>query len=185
MNVFILNSGRCGSTTWIRACAHIDNFSAGHETRSHLSGDARLDYPDQHIEADNRLSWLLGRLDRHYGDRALYVHLQRDPEAVIRSFARRRDFGILRAYHEGILLGSDPALPAVELATDYLETVQANIALFLRDKPHSLQVRLEHWQQDFPCFWQAIGASGDLDAALQEFCVQHNSSASNGLLGPP
>ena len=67
MNVFILNSGRCGSTTWIRACTHIDNFSAGHETRSHLSGDARLDYPDRHIEADNRLSWLLGRLDRQYG----------------------------------------------------------------------------------------------------------------------
>ena len=182
MNVFVLNAGRCGSTTWIRACSHIRNFSAGHETRIHLVGAERLNYPDRHIEADNRLCWLLGRLDRQYGDRAFYVHLQRDPAATAQSFARRRAFGILQAYADGILLGSEPTATPLVLADDYLETVQANIECFLRDKSHTLDVRLEQAKQDFPRFWQAIGAEGDLDAALAEFDIRHNSSKQNGLI---
>ena len=78
MNIFILNTGRCGSTTFIRACQHISNFTATHESRSGLIGEERLNYPDNHIEADNRLSWFLGRLDRKYGDNAFYLHMSRD-----------------------------------------------------------------------------------------------------------
>ena len=81
-NVFVLCTGRCGSTTLVEACGHLSNWTSGHETRTHLLGPARLAYPDGHIEADNRLSWLLGRLDEAFGDRAAYVHLTRDPEAV-------------------------------------------------------------------------------------------------------
>lgn len=78
MNVFVLSTGRCGSTTFVKACEHITNFSAAHESRTGLLGAARLDYAGNHIEADNRLSWLLGRLDRTYGNAAFYVHLRRD-----------------------------------------------------------------------------------------------------------
>ncbi|MEJ1383421.1 MAG: hypothetical protein RPV21_03475, partial [Candidatus Sedimenticola sp. (ex Thyasira tokunagai)] len=67
MNIFILNTGRCGSTTFIEACRHITNYSAAHESRIQLIGDRRLAYPQNHIEADNRLSWLLGRLEHTYG----------------------------------------------------------------------------------------------------------------------
>jgi hypothetical protein len=58
VNVFVLGRGRCGSTTFIRAYKHISNFTSGHETRARLLGEARLNYPDHHIEADNRLSWM-------------------------------------------------------------------------------------------------------------------------------
>jgi ferritin-like protein len=51
--------------TFIRACQHITNYTAGHETRSTLLGEARVAYPDQHIEADNRLSWMLGKLGKN------------------------------------------------------------------------------------------------------------------------
>ncbi len=183
MNVFVLNSGRCGSTTWIRACSHITNYTAGHESRAHLIGPQRLAYPDRHIEADNRLSWFLGRLERAYGDRAFYVHLRRDPEATARSFARRRHFGILHAYHRGILLGADPEPDGLELARDYLETVEANIALFLRGKSRVLEARLEHLREDFLRFWEAIGAEGDLEAALAELAIRHNRSPEGG--APP
>jgi len=176
LNVFVLNSGRCGSTTFIRACAHIDNFSAGHESRIQLSGANRLAYPEQHIEADNRLCWLLGRLDRRFGRAAYYVHLRRDPQAVIASFAGRGDFGIMRAWREGVLLGGAGQDPE-ELAADYLETVEANIELFLRDKPHRMQVRLETVHRDFARFWEWIGARGDRAAALAEWRVRYNASA--------
>jgi hypothetical protein len=176
MNIFVLNSGRCGSTTWIRACEHMCNYTAGHESRAHLVGPARLAYPENHIEADNRLSWLLGRLEATYGKQALYVHLRRDPEATASSFARRYDFGIMKAYREGILIGADPQLSSLSLARDYLETVEHNIALFLRDKPRVLEARLEYLEEDFLRFWSLIGAEGDLDAALAELRIHHNSS---------
>lgn len=74
MNVFVLCTGRCGSTTFIESARHISNYSAGHETRTYLTGAARFDYPQSHIEADNRLSWLLGRLNKTFGGgRFMYI----------------------------------------------------------------------------------------------------------------
>ena len=84
LNVFVLCTGRCGSVTFARACRFIDNYTAGHETAHGYN----LEYPDRHIEVDNRLSWFLGRLDERYPD-AYYVHLLRRREDVVQSFARR------------------------------------------------------------------------------------------------
>ena len=42
MNVFVLNTGRCGSTTFIEACRHITNYSAAHESKTGRLGPARL-----------------------------------------------------------------------------------------------------------------------------------------------
>ncbi|MFZ5484285.1 MAG: hypothetical protein ACOZB0_08655 [Pseudomonadota bacterium] len=176
MNVFVLNAGRSGSSTFIAACRPIENFSAGHETRARLVGPQRLAYPARHIEADNRLSWLLGRLDQAYGDRAWYVHLVRDPDAAAASFVRRAGFGIMKAYREGILLDPEAPPDPEALARDYLATVDANIALFLKDKSHVMTVRLESASEDFQQFWDWIGARGDLDRALAEWTVRHNAS---------
>ncbi len=176
MNVFVLNSGRCGSTTFIRACAHIRNYSAAHESRLRLLGPARLAYPQRHIEADNRLSWYLGRLERTYGDRACYVHLQRVRAAAAASFSRRMEFGIMQAYREGMLLGGEAGQTDLQLAEDYLETVEANIAQFLRDKTRRMDFSLENAKADFPRFWELIEAQGDLDAALAEWDVSYNAS---------
>ena len=176
MNVFVLNSGRCGSTTFIRACTHIRNYSAGHESRIHRIGPGRLAYPERHIEADNRLSWYLGRLEQAYGERAFYVHLSRDRGATAASFARRADFGIMQAYREGILLGGTEGQDALDLALDYLETVDTNIRLFLGDKPLRMDFRLETAKEDFTRFWRQIGAEGELHRALAEWDVNHNAS---------
>jgi hypothetical protein len=177
MNIFILNTGRCGSTTFIQACRHIVNFSAGHESRLRMIGPERLAYPDRHIEADNRLSWFLGRLDRAYGDEAYYVHLSREREAAAESFARRADFGIMKAYREGILLEGKVDQTALDIAHDYLDTVEANIKLFLKDKPNQMAFSLARARDDFSAFWRWIGAEGDLDKALLEWDSRYNASA--------
>jgi hypothetical protein len=174
MNAFVLTTGRSGSTTFIQACRHIHNYSSGHETRIRLAGPDRLAYPDRHIEADNRLSWLLGRLERAYGDRARYVHLRRDPQATAASFARRSGFGIMKAYREGIL--ARPRQGELALARDYIETVEANIEAFLAGKTHVLRFRLEQAVEDFERFWTWIGAQGDLPAALGEWKIRYNAS---------
>lgn len=175
MNVFILNSGRCGSTTFSKACQHIMNYSSGHESRLRITGAGRLNYPDNHIEADNRLSWFLGRLDLIYGDNAFYVHLLRDKQPAINSFIKRADFGIMKAYREGIYLGKSASDPAV-MAADYLDTIETNIQLFLKDKSRQMTFRLENARTDFITFWKLIDAEGDMEKALKEWDITHNQS---------
>jgi hypothetical protein len=177
MNIFVLNTGRCGSSTFIKACQHISNYSAGHETRSRLIGDQRLAYPQSHIEADNRLSWFLGRLDQSYGDNALYVHLTRDKSATTESFVRRAHFGIMQAYTEGVLMGGAGEQTAEALAADYIDTIEANIRLFLKDKSNTMHFRLEQAKVDFPLFWERIAAEGDLQQAMSEWDYKYNASA--------
>ena len=176
MNIFILNSGRCGSTTFIKACQHITNYTSAHESLLTETGSKRFDYADNHIEADNRLSWFLGRLDETFGDNAYYVHLSRDLDTTADSFSRRINFGILKAYEQGILMHEKHKLPAHEIATDYIETVESNIKHFLKDKSSTMDISLETIKADFFKFWNNINAQGDLAKALKELDINYNAS---------
>ena len=181
MRVLVLCTGRCGSTTFQRACSHFTNYTSGHETRTARLGEARLAYPDHHIECDNRLSWLLGRLDSAFGDDAYYVHLTRDKEAVAQSYAKRvkYDGAIMPAYAKAILMGGmrkNKDTDMIEFARDYVDTVTANITHFLRDKSNVMQIDIETVKQSFPQFCDWIDAKGDLEAAGAEFDVRHNAS---------
>ena len=176
MNVFVLCTGRCGSTTFIRSCEHMTNYSTGHEGRARLIGEARFAYPPNHIEADNRLSWTLGALDEAYGDNAYYVHLHRDPEAVARSLNHRWNspISIMAAYAHGIKKRSkaDP----LDICRDSVAMQTANIRHYLRDKSNVMDFPMEDAGTLFPEFWRWIGAEGDLDAALAEWRTKHNAT---------
>jgi hypothetical protein len=177
MNVFVLCTGRCGSQTFVKACSHFSNYSSAHESRMALLGPERLRYPGNHIEADNRLSWLLGRLDEVYGDTAFYVHLKRDVAAVAASYVRRFNFGIMQAYRDpGIIMGLPKDTDPIAVAVDYCNTVDSNIELFLKGKSRQMTFWLESAQRDFPVFCDRIGAEGDLTGALSEFSVRHDDT---------
>jgi len=183
MNVFILNTGRCGSTTFIKACEHITNFTAGHETRCRLVGEDRLAFAPNHIEADNRLSWILGRLDRRFGNHAYYVHLHRSEKATAKSFVNRFHSGIMRSYTRGVLMTPESRYSQMEIAHDYCQTIASNIELFLKDKTHTMSFSLENAEENFRQFWQWIAAEGDLEAALSEWRTSHNATGWRDTLG--
>jgi hypothetical protein len=176
MNVFILCTGRCGSTTFIEASKHISNYSAAHESRSRLIGPERLNYPPRHIEADNRLSWFLGRLDRVFGDNACYVHMKRDDRATAESLLRRHRSGVMRAYAAGILMRNGVRHSPPDICLDYCDTVNSNIVAFLKDKSRKMTFSLENARHDFRRFWTLIGAEGNLDKALAAWDVRYNAS---------
>ena len=185
MNVFILSTGRCGSTAIARACKHIINYTSAHESRCELMGDARLAYPDNHTESDNRLSWYLGRLHTKYGDDAFYVHLSRNRQRVAESYAGRDNlsYGIMQAFR-GIMI-TEKELDPLELAHEVCETVDSNIDFFLRDKPRVMRVCIEDAEAWFPEFWEWIGAEGDQAEALREFTVLHNATRDPALNSRP
>jgi hypothetical protein len=180
-NVIVLGTGRCGTTTFIEACDHLTNYSAAHESRARRLPPERFAYPVGHIEADNRLTWFLPMLEEAMsGRKVLYVHLQRERDAVARSYLKRINnnrASIMKAFAYAIVMHprdwEEDEL--IDVARFYVDTVTANIASFLRDKEH-VSVWLETASQDFPAFLDRIGAEGDLDAALAEWDVSHNAS---------
>jgi hypothetical protein len=181
MRIFVLCTGRCGSTTFIEACKHIANYTCGHESQSTFVGKERINYPDNHIEADNRLSWMLGRLDEIYGDNAFYVHLIRNREDTARSYAKRFDIpgSIIIAYCEAVLMTQIATLnndELMEVSRDYYDTVNANIQSFLKDKTNKMTVLLEYLTEDFKGFWELIDARGNLEMALTTASKRHNIS---------
>lgn len=176
MNIFVLSTGRCGSLTFNKACSHITNFTSGHESQARILGDAHFVYPQNHIEIDNRLSWFLGRIDKNYGTKAYYVHLTRDINKTAASYKKRFGSGIIRGYAKGIMMGHHPKSVAMELCVDYCKTVNSNIELFLKDKPHKMNFALETGKNQFKEFWKWIDAKGDLQNALAEWDVAHNKS---------
>lgn len=181
MNVFILCTGRCGSTTIIKACKHITNYSNGHETLSRNVGTGRLAYPINHIEADNRLSWFLGELESKYGDSPYYVHLIREKNATVNSFNKRWSgkVSIIKAFCEGLLMKPITGLSEeerLEICEYYYDTVNKNISNFLVNKSKTLTIYLESMAEGFETLWNEIGAEGDFDKALGELKVNYNSS---------
>lgn len=174
MNVFVLTTGRSGSLTFAEACRHITNYTTGHETRVGLVGEARLAYPDRHIEIDNRLAWFLGRMEQAFGDEAFYVHLLRDDEATAASHAKRWNKPAMQSYRKGLLWDVDPETDRLAVAHDLILTMNSNIESYLRGKSRTMCIDIETAPSTFPEFWEAIGAAGDLEAALAEFSVKHH-----------
>lgn len=174
MNVFVLSTGRCGSTTIARAFAHASNFTAGHETQA--GSFYSLAYPDWHVESDNRLSWLLGGLAARYPS-ARYVHLIREREGMARSFERRVDYAgaSIRGFGAGIL-GRGDAFPSerYEAACRMHDAVNENITCFLEQREHRV-VWLHQLEQRFTGLWEWLGCEGDLVGALAETRVRHNA----------
>jgi hypothetical protein len=188
MNIFVLSPGRSGSQTFARACAHLTNFTAGHETRASQIGSPRFDYPDQHIEADNRLTWMLGSLAKAYqGREVFYVDLRRDPEKVALSYLYRWNTSwfkspIIKAFAEGIVMTRRSWAKAEQAAVCryYVQIVTDNIESFVQDKP-SLRVNIDDGGASFKKFLHAIGAEGDLTSALSTWSEVHNQSRTMGI----
>ena len=170
MRVFVLCTGRCGSVTLAEALKPATNYTIGHETRWGQVMPHRIDFPDDHIEIDNRFAWLLGSLGERYPD-AFYVHLTRDRTRVAKSFNRRWANATMRGYRA--LSGLGEGLPT---AFDYVEVVNGNIRHFLRNK-EAVTVELGN-DEDFRELWQRIGAEGDLNEALGLWNKVHNSQPS-------
>jgi hypothetical protein len=144
-----------------------------------LFGNERLEYPIDHIEIDNRLSWFLGKLDAKYKDQAFYVHLKRDTYQTAQSFLKRWDYGIIGAYSRQIIMGqmrSNPFPNPLDVCIDYCETVNSNISLFLKDKTKKMNFDIENAKSDFEIFWGVIKAKGDYSKSMAEFQFLYNAS---------
>lgn len=170
MRVFVLTTGRSGSTTFAEACTHIEGMTSGHEIHAGMI-EGRLEYPNNHIESDNRLVWFLGTLDRLYDDEdTFYVHLTRDREKVAYSYRDRWQGAICvaRHFYHGILMNrAKPDMArALEACRLLVDTVEDNVAFFLSRRQNWVTVRMESLEEDFFKFMDAAGLQGDRDKIM-------------------
>jgi hypothetical protein len=158
----------------------------------------RLDYPDQHIEADNRLTFMLGALAKRFPD-ARYIHLSRDVRLVGESYAARYDqrhgaaqrskrvartvvqghWGatpLAEAWVHG-LHGRSATVPTPErqaVFTAMAQTMTDNIEVFLEGRPHRT-MDISEGAGHIGELWDWLGVEGDLAAAQAEFATRHNA----------
>ena len=182
MNIFCLSTGRCGSTTFSKSFSHATNYTSGHETHAKRVGNDYFFYPDNHIESDNRLSWMLGSLDKYYGDNPIYVHLYRDAGEVVESYSKRYslDFisGIMFGFGHGILQQPSIYSPEVitEVAKMYVEVVTHNIESFLVNKTKVIRFDVDDPETAIYKIWEMGGIEGDIQNALEEWKYRYNQS---------
>lgn len=171
MRVFVLSTGRSGTLTISRAFAHADNYTTDHE------GLFPHYVPAGYLSSDSRWVWLLGYLHETYPD-ARYIHLLRDRGAVALSFARRCSVPgeAPGAWRFGVHLLNDRVVAAdpVAGAAHLWDIINANVRTFLEGRPHRV-VWIEQLAEAMPELWAWLGATGDLDAAVAEAAVRHNS----------
>jgi hypothetical protein len=184
LNIFCLSTGRCGSTTFSESFAHAENYTSGHETHARVLGTEHFVYPDNHIESDNRLSWMLGSLEKYYGDDPIYVHLYRNKDEVVRSYSRRYSpsfrGGIMHGFGHGILARKNFYDPEsiVKVAEMYVDVVTSNIESFLKNKTKVVKFDLANPEEPVHKIWEMGKMEGDLQKAIQEWSNKHNQSAS-------
>ena len=65
----------------------------------------------------------------------------------------------------------------LSICRDYVQTVEDNIIDFLRDKSKQITIDISEADKKFPLFWEAIGAEGNLNAAIGQFQISLNSQA--------
>jgi hypothetical protein len=92
----------------------------------------------------------------------------------------RYQIGIIHAYRKSIISNLSKKADPQEVCIDYIDTVNSNIRLFLKDKANQMVLALENARQDFPTFWNRIGAEGNFQDALSEWDIRYNETPSIG-----
>jgi len=185
MRVFVLCTGRSGSHTLAAACRYISNYTSGHESNRERQGktlDERLAFPDRHIEVDHRLIWMAGTLERLYAPDVLYVHLRRDRDLTIRSFALRiMNRGINDAFRT-ILDSPRDLRRRFEQSEALVTSVEDNIKAFLAEPSReSITIDVEQFADGFRELCGRIEADVDLEAALEVLKIKHSKTTARWL----
>jgi hypothetical protein len=170
MRVFVTGTGRCGTTTFAKACSHITNFTSGHETKRQGSPQADiLEFPDNHIEVDAHLFWHMGALMWKYPD-AYWVHLRRGHDDCVRSLMKTS--GI----KDWIRLAYGPGNVDLQKAcSDYYLSTNRMIEMCLEMSESRRYMHLEKLEDEWYDFWEWIGADGDYGPAVAELAIRHNA----------
>lgn len=168
-NVFVVGTGRCGTTTFAAACRYATNKTVSREGQA--GGVYQLDkYPDSHIEVDAPLAFWMPRLRLLYPG-CRFVHLVRyaDRDGCLASMVTHdpdicRFFGQM-VYHFADCEPMDGAAALYEIVNDMI------------GGPDVLRVRLREVKERWGQVWEWMECEGNFEQSREEWNVRHNSSS--------
>jgi hypothetical protein len=170
MRIFVVGTGRCGTTTFAHAAAYLDNYTVCHESHAGRVGD--WSYPDQHIEVSAQLA--LGiplLLERYPGAR--WVHLVRDRQPTVESMVAV-SANYLRAF--GLYWFHAPDADPAAIAGALHDTVNALCEDLL---PDAFRFELDRAAELWPHCWEFMGGptgfASRLHESAQQWEIRHNA----------
>ena len=173
MRVFVVSTGRCGSTTFSKACQFISNYTVAHQWHHGQVGN--YEYPDDHIEVDPRLSYSLPLLIEKYPT-AKYIHLQRERESCIKSLSKRKSTGFFMRFHFGAI---DKNLQkGAEVYYDITNSLINKILLGANSQTIHVWlenlISLDYENNDWQKIWNFIKAQGNFKDSLAQWKIKYN-----------
>lgn len=168
MRVFVVGTGRCGSTTFAEACSHATNYTSAHESKAGTHYD--LEYPDDHIEVDPPLIFQAKRLRERYPD-AKWVWLVRDESKVVDSIVENDS---KMASHFAAMCWHKPDAtprPGAEL----LVRVMLDLCSELLPKDTYI-LNVEDVAEKWPECWRWMGCKGSIKSSMKEWNVRYNAT---------
>ena len=173
MRVFVVGTARSGTTTLYQACRHIKNYTAGHESEAGMV--PTYHYPNQNIEASHLLVIAIPLLRSRYPD-SKWVHIVRNKEKTVASMRRQlwdwSEWWVAQWYltqqHSDIYYGIE----------SYYDRVN-DLCKELMPAEH-MTIDIDTAKEQWPDFWNWIGAEGEMEAAMKEFDRAYNPAIKRG-----
>ncbi len=170
MRVFVVGTGRCGSSTFYQACKTITNYTCGHET---FAGQVHnFEYPDNHIEVAVQNVQALALLQNKYPN-STFVYLIRRSEECIQSLVRQCP-EYLKAWAYQVFLTHEVT---EEVATQYYLCINQQI---VKACQNCVPVRIEDFEWFWPLFTRTIEAVCNNEEAQKILKRRYNPGSNRG-----
>lgn len=171
MNVFVMGTGRCGTTTFAKACNCFKGFTSKHESKVKNND---LVYPNNHIESDPHLFWHLPNLVSKYPD-ALYIHIIRERDACIRSLSKRPS---LYSYAYITELSKRKKTDLNKIAERFYDFVTGCLCSFFKGNGHLdyMEIDLPPTKDQWREFHEKIGSPNGYKESLKHWNRRYNRS---------
>lgn len=184
MNVFFISPGRTATTTISEAFSHVPGFTSSHESLVQELGEYRVDYPENHFECDNRLTWFLPRLTEKYGDSvdSLLVIVKRHRSQIAASYDQRWDkINIMKSYSQGILLRPLSA-NNIQVCEDYVDNVYEQLEFAVPRWKNVITMDLSMPEPAIRQVCAFVGSADVADQVLSYFQSTRSNQNNSGFL---
>ncbi len=175
MRIFIVGTGRSGTSTIWQACRTIPGMQAGHESHVGTENVGNWDYPENHIEVSSQLIIGLPILKRKYPD-ALWVHVIREREACVSSLARQVGPAMDWFAHQWWMFTA--GVDRWAAAAAFYDSMNLTIVDLLPDDPFTFHIERAHEQ--WPEFLRWAGLDCDPGPGQERLRRRYNHGTNRG-----
>lgn len=174
MRVFVVGTGRCGTSTFRHAASLALNKSVRQES-AYWNGVSHREYLDGCIEIGHQLTWVLSYLLHRYRDSKI-VHLVRDKESCVRSL-QKNGLGTIPSWYNMLYAGchenGNPCPPCSDLFDIYYDQVNFSIPNVTPTHRY-FRLKLEAAKEQWRACWDWMSCEGDFERSLACWAKKYN-----------